>query len=56
MSGPPFSVERAEIDTLFGAAASVDELERITTDEVPPRFRERGIEAFAEVVYRIGKR
>ena len=52
MSGPPFSVAGDEVREIYGAAA-VEELERTVTDDVPPRFRERGIESFAEVVYAI---
>ncbi len=50
MSGPPFSVEVAEVQQLFGADFDIELLERRELIAESPRFAERGLDSFVEVV------
>ena len=56
MSGPPFSVPFAEIQSHFGAAW---EIELLTTQDIldcEPHFRDKGLSRMQEQVYRLSKR
>jgi thiopurine S-methyltransferase len=55
VGGPPFSVQRAEVESLYGARCSVTRLEIATTDQVPPHFSAAGIKTSGESTYRIIK-
>jgi thiopurine S-methyltransferase len=55
ISGPPFSVSEAEVETLFGSRCSIDVLEATVSDRVPPSFEANGIRQAGESVYRIVK-
>ena len=55
LGGPPFSVTEAEIERQFGGAYDIACLERDPTDQLPPRFREAGIESADETVFRLVK-
>lgn len=52
MSGPPFSVERAEVERLFGARCRVDELARAAMTRRPAQLRDA---AAQEAAYRLVK-
>ena len=55
MSGPPFSVDQAEIRRLLPAGCDLREVSR--HDQLPnePRFRARGVTRLAEVCYRLSQ-
>ena len=55
VSGPPHSVEAAEVEALYGERCAIECLHREETGFVPPHFREHGIDHAAEAVYRIRK-
>jgi len=55
VGGPPFSVQRAEVETLYGGRCSITRLETATTDQVPPHFLAQGIKSTSESTYRIVK-
>lgn len=55
VGGPPFSVQRAEVESLYGARCSITRLEAVTSDQVPPRFSAQGIKETGESTYRIVK-
>jgi thiopurine S-methyltransferase len=51
MTGPPFSVDSAEIEDLFGIAFRIRELERIEVIAESPRFLDAGLRTLHEVTY-----
>jgi thiopurine S-methyltransferase len=51
MEGPPFSVEAAEVDALFGAGWRIESLQHDSILEREPRYRERGLSRLAEHIY-----
>jgi len=51
MEGPPFAVEPAEVQALFGAGWQIESLEHNSILEQEARFRERGLSRLAEHVY-----
>ena len=55
MEGPPHSVSAEEVEDLFGTAFSIDRL--WTSGAVAPseRFRERGLDAWSETVWRLSR-
>jgi thiopurine S-methyltransferase len=53
MNGPPFSVERGEIEALFAADWHIETLRQEDILDNEPRFRERGLSRLAEHVYRL---
>jgi len=55
VDGPPFSVDRKEVELLFGARGRVEQLATIVSREVPPHFAAAGIQEVTEAVYRITK-
>ncbi len=52
-AGPPFSVSEDEVRALFGAAWSIDVLERRDILDVQPAFVEEGVTRLETVVYRL---
>jgi thiopurine S-methyltransferase len=55
VGGPPFSVQRAEVEALYGGRCSIMQLESVTTDQVPPRFLAQGVIETGDSTYRIVK-
>jgi thiopurine S-methyltransferase len=55
VAGPPFSVQRSEVESLYGGRCSITRLEAATNDQVPPRFSAQGIEETTESTYRLVK-
>lgn len=55
MDGPPFAVESAEVEALFGDRWHIESLQQDSILEREPRFRERGLTRLAEHVYRLIK-
>ena len=53
MPGPPFSLERAEVDALFAPHFAIRELAREDRLEHEPRMRARGVTRWQEVCYRL---
>ena len=51
MQGPPFSVERDEVEALFAADWQIEALQYEPILDQEPRFRERGLSRLAEHVY-----
>lgn len=51
MQGPPFAVDGREVERLFGAACSIELLERHFDEQEAARFRERGITRIAEAAW-----
>ena len=56
MSGPPFSVPPDEVERLYHAQCSVDEIHAEDCLANEPKFREKGISRMFERVYRIMKK
>ncbi len=56
MQGPPFAVEAAEVDTLFGPAFEVEALHSEDILAREPRFAERGLTRLHEKVYLLRRR
>jgi len=54
--GPPFSVESTEIHGLFGAAFTIEEVERLDVLAENPKFAELGIPALLETAFVLRKR
>lgn len=50
MSGPPFSVEARELQTLFGAAKTIRRLAEVDALDDHPRFRDQGLSHLYEAV------
>ena len=55
VGGPPFSVLRTEVESLYADRCAVTRLEAATTDQVPPHFAAQGISSTSESSYRIIK-
>lgn len=53
MQGPPFSVDRREIEALFGKHFEIDEFFVLDILSENPRFSERGLSRLEERVYRL---
>ncbi len=49
--GPPFSVERDEVERLYGEVFDVRELERVDIIGSSPKFAAAGVDALYEVAY-----
>ncbi len=56
MQGPPFAVHRDEVELLFSESFVLDPLELTPELELPPRFRERGLQRMRERIYRLTRR
>lgn len=56
MDGPPFAIDDAEVEALYGARWAIEQLERrdIIADE--PRFAERGLDWMATAVYALERK
>ncbi|WP_210394955.1 thiopurine S-methyltransferase [Motiliproteus sediminis] len=52
-NGPPFSVEGDEVTTLYRPHFAVTERHHQLSDDVPPKFRDAGIDSLTERVYRL---
>ncbi len=52
-AGPPFSVEQAEMETLFAAGWQLELRERRDILAQEPRFRAEGVSALSTAVYRL---
>lgn len=53
MKGPPHSVQREEVERLFGTAFAIESLEQTEPSAPHPRFQERGLDLWQERVYRL---
>ena len=51
LPGPPHSVPAAEVRSLFGPQWHIEEVHRETTDEIPPKFKEGGIDTADQAVF-----
>jgi thiopurine S-methyltransferase len=56
MTGPPFSVPRAQVDRLFAESHAITELECRDALDLNPRFRQRGLSALNEYAYLLSGR
>jgi len=56
MDGPPFSVTHEEVAELFTADFTIELVERKDCLPDNPRFRERGLSAFYESIFRMTRR
>jgi thiopurine S-methyltransferase len=56
MKGPPHSVTPSELTAHFGEDFEIERLWTSGPTNPPPRFRERGLEALSESVWRIERR
>lgn len=56
LGGPPFHVDRAEVERLYQGHFAIEELERVTAPPDNPKFRDAGLEWLTEVVYRLVRR
>ena len=56
VAGPPHSVTAEEVQLLYGERCDVEQLETESVDEVPPHFREHGMQRATEASYLITKR
>ncbi|TCT22139.1 thiopurine S-methyltransferase [Thiobaca trueperi] len=56
MTGPPFAVHRDEIERLFGDRYAIRELATLDVLDDSPRFRQRGLTALTEQVWRLDPR
>ena len=48
MTGPPFCVDAAQMDALFGEGFDIESLESGEIIDEEPRFRERGLDYWAD--------
>lgn len=55
VAGPPHSVEQAEVERLFSDRCRLERLCAATTDWLPPKFTEAGLEEVVETAYRLVK-
>ncbi len=53
MDGPPFAVEQAEVEALYGDAYTIERLFALDVLGENQRFRERGVSRMEERVYRL---
>lgn len=53
--GPPFSVPEDELRRLYGRRCHIETLETLTTDQVPPHFKEAGIREVHEGIHLLTK-
>lgn len=56
MAGPPFSVSAAEVEALYAPHFEVELLESVSTLDDNPRFRQRGLTALQETVWKLRRR
>ena len=55
VSGPPFSVTRAEVERLYGERSSIEVLSSEATQSLPPHFLARGLKEGIETTYVLEK-
>ncbi len=53
MDGPPFAVPAAEVERLYGGGHALDCLSRKDVIDNQPAFRERGLDRFEEIAWRL---
>jgi len=53
MDGPPFSVPSDDVERLYGNSHAVDCLSRKNVIDNQPAFRERGLDRFEEIAWRL---
>ncbi len=53
--GPPFSVAAEELHALYGQRCQIRQLEFLSTELVPPHFKDAGLNAVREGIYLITK-
>jgi len=51
LSGPPHGVWPEEVQELFGADWTIDEVSRAQTSSLSPKFREHGLKSVGQAVY-----
>jgi thiopurine S-methyltransferase len=51
MNGPPFSVARSDVESLFASCEQIEQLESQSIIDAEPRFRERGLSELREEAY-----
>ena len=56
MQGPPFAVAQNEVESLFANRFQIELLEDVDVLAKSPRFRDRGLSAMREKVYRFQRR
>ncbi len=56
MSGPPFSLSRTDLESLYSSQFSIEELERQDVLANEPRLQARGLTSLFEVCYRLTRR
>ena len=56
MEGPPFAVPAEEVASLYGGSHTVDCLSRKDVIDNQPAFRERGLDRFEEIAWRLTPR
>ncbi len=56
MAGPPFAVHRAEVEDLFAERYAITELAAFDALDDSPNFRQRGLSALVEQVWRLDPR
>ena len=56
MSGPPFSVQHQEVERLFSSRHQIEELASLDALLDSPHFRQRGLTALTERIYRLKPR
>jgi thiopurine S-methyltransferase len=56
MSGPPFCVQHQEVERLFSSRYQIDELASLDALLDSPHFRQRGLTALTERIYRLKPR
>jgi len=55
VAGPPFSVLPEEVTTHYEERCSIELLESMPTDQLPPKFAAQGVQRAVEAVYQIVK-
>ena len=56
VSGPPFAVLRAEVESLYGERCSIERLDEATVERLPPHMIARGLTTAVEAAYHLVKR
>jgi thiopurine S-methyltransferase len=56
MAGPPFAVSTDEVRSLYQRGFSIEQLAHTDIIEAQPQFREKGLTALSESVYRLRRR
>lgn len=56
MSGPPFSVSQAEVQTYYGQLFQIDILEQAEIIDDSPRWRDKGLSSLVETVFQLRRK